>query len=135
MPAEATQVLLGDGGPRCLDALHALLESLWVEAPAVTDRDRIAFTTAVAEVVANVVEHATLAQPVPVRVVLQSADDELRALLEDTGLPFDPPVDESPGPLAESGRGLPMARALVDELLYERDGPINRWLVVRRRGA
>ena len=38
-----------------------------------------------------------------------------------------------PDDLAEQGRGLPMARAAVDELTYERVGERNRWRISRDR--
>ena len=48
-----------------------------------------------------------------------------------------PPVDEvlsrvMPDPTSEAGRGLPMARWLLDELLYKRDGGVNKWRLVKR---
>jgi serine/threonine-protein kinase RsbW len=40
-----------------------------------------------------------------------------------------------PGSDAEAGRGLAMASAVVDELSYERIGPVNHWkLVCHRQG-
>ena len=118
--------------PACLDELHALLDQLWQDALVTTPRERMAFTTALAEVVANVVEHAARFEPVPVRLVLFLRPDLLEAHVEDRGRPYReslPAGDE----LAESGRGLEMARALVDEVLYERDGPVNRWVVSLHR--
>lgn len=137
MEAEAPQgtcLLRADATPSWLDAVHALLDDLWGLAPGVGTTDRMCFTTALAEVAANIVEHAARAGIVPVRLVVQCSAGELRALFEDHGAPY----EEAPGcedELAESGRGLQMARALTDELLYEREGPVNRWLVVRRCAA
>jgi anti-sigma regulatory factor (Ser/Thr protein kinase) len=39
---------------------------------------------------------------------------------------------EMPGHDSEQGRGLAMARQLLDELGYERDGGVNRWRLVKR---
>lgn len=119
--------------PGSLDELHALLDEVWRDAPDTTDRDRMAFTTALAEVAANVVEHAARFEPVRLRLVVHVRPDRLEAHVEDRGHPYRasaPAADE----LAESGRGLAMARALVDEVLYERDGPVNRWVVSLHRG-
>lgn len=121
-----------------LDAVHALLDDLFAALPDVGTRDRLAFTTAVAEVAANIVEHAARGRPVPLRLVLHAPPGRLEALFEDHGEPFDEagsaprdPADELLG-LPESGRGLGMARALVEDVRYERDGPVNRWLVSAR---
>jgi serine/threonine-protein kinase RsbW len=35
--------------------------------------------------------------------------------------------------MAESGRGLALTLAAVDELVYRRDGDTNHWRIVRRR--
>jgi len=37
-----------------------------------------------------------------------------------------------PAPESEDGRGLAMARSLLDDLGYERDGNVNRWRLVKR---
>jgi len=37
-----------------------------------------------------------------------------------------------PAPDSEQGRGLAMARSLLDELGYRRDGEVNRWRLVKR---
>ena len=130
--APAARLLRADAQPSWLDEVHGLLDELWAAAPSVGTTDRMCFTTALAEVAANIVEHAAREGAVPVRLVVQAGPGELRALFEDHGCPYDEhPADGDP--MAESGRGLEMARALSDELLYEREEPVNRWLVVRHR--
>jgi anti-sigma regulatory factor (Ser/Thr protein kinase) len=37
-----------------------------------------------------------------------------------------------PEPTSEAGRGLAIARQVLDELGYERDGEINKWRLVKR---
>jgi serine/threonine-protein kinase RsbW len=128
-----TRLLRADAQPTWLDEVHGLLDELWRAVPTIGSTDRMCFTTALAEVAANIVEHAARQAVVPVRLVVQVASAELRALFEDHGTAYDDAPDlVGRDALAESGRGLDMARALTDELLYERDGPVNRWLVVRR---
>lgn len=134
MPSEGqtgTRLLRADASPSWLDEVHDLLEDLW-RSVTVGAADRMCFTTALAEVAANIVEHAAAAGTVPVRLVVQVVPVELRALFEDHGTPYEQAGGGDGDDLAESGRGLDMARALSDELVYERDGPVNRWLVVRR---
>ena len=40
-----------------------------------------------------------------------------------------------PDPMAERGRGLAMAQALLDELAYRCDETGNHWMLVSRRFA
>ena len=37
-----------------------------------------------------------------------------------------------PAPTSETGRGLAIARKVLDELGYERDGEVNTWRLVKR---
>jgi anti-sigma regulatory factor (Ser/Thr protein kinase) len=37
-----------------------------------------------------------------------------------------------PSHSSEAGRGIAMARKLLDELGYERDGEVNRWRLVKK---
>ena len=104
--------------------------------PSVSDPDRMAFVTAVAEVSANIVEHASRGEPVRLRLVVHVREDRIEAHFEDRGRPYEPPpTPEHEDELAEAGRGMAMVRALVDEIGYERDGPVNRWLIVRSRAG
>lgn len=121
--------------PDGLDQVHALFAELWAGASDVEPADRIAFETAVAEVAANIVEHAGRGEQVAMRLHLRAPEDRVEAHLEDLGYPYDggPAAPAEVDDLAEHGRGLVIARALTDELVYERDGAVNRWFLLRRR--
>jgi serine/threonine-protein kinase RsbW len=120
-----------------LDEVHDLFARLWADADDVQLPDRIAFETAVSEVAANIIEHAARGEAVAMRLLLRAPDDRVEAHLEDLGYPYDAdassPLAAPDDPLAEHGRGLGIARALTDELMYERDGAVNRWFLLRRR--
>jgi serine/threonine-protein kinase RsbW len=69
----------------------------------------------------------------PVDYELELDGGAVVASLTDGG----PPVHEHigrgmPGRESEDGRGIAIARALLDELGYERDGELNRWRLVKR---
>ena len=124
--------------PASLDEVHALFDELWGDAPDVVASDRMALETAVSEVAANIVEHAAGGRTVSMRLVLEAGRDSVEARLEDAGYPYDEDAvvtatgdDDIP----ERGRGLPLARALTDEIVYERDGPVNRWYLRRQRST
>lgn len=115
-----------------LDNVHELIERFWHEHDAGSDGDRIAVTIALGEIAGNVVRHGVGA---PFAVSLRRADAAVVAVVDEPGpaLPADVvtacglPDDD-----AESGRGLALARAAVDELTYERVDDHNRWTVRRR---
>ena len=122
--------------PGCLDELHAALDRLWAEAPEVEESQRIRFATALAEVVANVVEHGrTLRGGTPtltVKVVVRP--DRLRADVFDDGVAVGPRASLAEADeLAEAGRGLALAREALDELRYVREAAGNRWVLIVRR--
>lgn len=118
-----------------LDAVHALLERAWAAHPEVGEVDRMMIVTAVGEIAANVVEHGATATVASLSVAVD--DDGVRVELWDDGDPL--PADTVTSatmpddPLAESGRGIALARDAMDELTYRRDGERNHWSMARRR--
>lgn len=98
------------------------------------DRELMRFETALGEIGSNVLTHGRpggAERPVDYDLRLDGAT--VVASLSDWG----PPVDEHlrremPPAESEDGRGLAMARTLLDELGYERDGERNRWRLVKR---
>jgi len=92
------------------------------------------FETAIGEIGANVLTHG---RPPGidnhVQYVLQFAKGTAVASFTDPGPPVFEHLDRSmPGPTSENGRGLAMARSLLDELGYEREGEANKWRLTKR---
>ena len=119
--------------PESIEDLHELIARAGRDHPDVNRDDLMMLETAVIEIVGNVVEHALPLGRVTYRCRLEVLDDALRVHLIDRGLGIVPWPPTEPDPLAESGRGLHLARALVHKLEYERIGDENRWVVERRR--
>ncbi len=122
---------LGEG----LDVLHQSVERLRrATGRHADDLAVILFETALAEIGGNVLTHGRPRGTTrPVEYSLRLDDDEIVASLTDSG----PPVHEHlgremPSLEREDGRGLAIARSLLDELGYERDGDLNRWRLVKR---
>lgn len=123
--------------PEIMDLVHAMLEHLWGTCPDVSDRDRMRFEMSVIEILGNVVEHAYAADNTDIpgqegrrfEIVVGITEANLMAHLGDNGLPTE--LDLSgvamPDVLAESGRGLALATAALDDLSYERVGGRNLW--------
>jgi len=112
----------------------------WIEeAGRTSDADKRAIFAArlcVAELAANVLEHGGVGPDGRISVTLSFDGDGIAVAFADTGAPFDPtaPV-RKPGNLNESttaplsafgGRGLALIRSFASDLVYRRDGNLNR---------
>jgi len=118
--------------PESLSQLHELLEDVASEHPSVMPEDLLLFETAVVEIAGNVVKHGRPPGEVVWRFRLRVLEDRLEGILTDSGEHYAHDLEAlMPGILEESGRGLPLARAAVDTLTYERADGINRWNLVR----
>lgn len=129
--------------PDAVDEVQDALARFWEADGAVTLLDRIRFETALVEIVGNVVEHAYALDSVSghevgraLQVTLALGAATIEAEVSDNGLPVEIDLGQvtMPEEDAESGRGLALALAAVDDMRYERSGGRNRWLLVCRRG-
>ncbi len=118
-----------------LKGVHALLAELWAEAPGIAAQDRMMFTTAVAEVATNIIKHCEDGSRSEMGLTLRVDVDRIEAIFSDDGIAVDLSLapESPPHELSESGRGLGIAGAALDELTYERAGGQNYWRLVRRR--
>jgi serine/threonine-protein kinase RsbW len=120
--------------PEMIELVHAVLEQLWEAHEDVAVADRVRFEMAVIEILGNIIEHAyeidspeTGSRRFDVSVA--ATETELVASFGDNGLPMSIDLSEvaMPDELAESGRGLALAMAAVDDLSYDREGGRNHW--------
>ena len=99
------------------------------------DRPLILFETALAEIGSNVLRYAHPAgsdQP-KVEYELTLNSETLTALLTDWGPPLHNQLTRAmPATSNEAGRGLAIARKVLDELGYQREGEVNTWRLVKR---
>lgn len=117
-----------------LEQIQQLIEHARSNHPGLPASDLIRFETAVIEVADNVVHHGRPPGQVFIEFTLVIGSDRIAATLCDTGDEFTPDLSaEMPDPdlLLESGRGLPLARKLLDELDYRREGDRNVWTMAR----
>ncbi len=137
MSAEsAFREVVGRADLALIDAVHDALEGLWLEVPDVSDEDRLLFALAVSEVATNVVEHAAGDVRPTVSIRLTVDAERLVAVMSDDAEPALIRLGEveMPGSDAESGRGLALALAALDELRHEADDG-NTWVLRRDRRA
>jgi serine/threonine-protein kinase RsbW len=118
-----------------LDILHESVARLReATGRAEDDRPLMLFETALGEIGGNVLTHGRPpGTERPIEYTLRYDHGTVVASLTDSGATVHEHLGrEMPGHHSESGRGLAMARTLLDELGYERDGEINRWRLVKR---
>jgi serine/threonine-protein kinase RsbW len=134
---EARHSICSPAVPASLDLVHTLLGEVWSAHPDVQAEDRTRFEIGVTEIAGNIVEHAAAPAPIDFHLGVEVHADRLEARFRDPGRRVDLDFDLAtmPDELAESGRGLALVLAVVDELTYRNDGSDNHWLVVRRRSA
>jgi serine/threonine-protein kinase RsbW len=125
--------------PDCLAKVHRLLEDMWAGSPDVSGEDRVMFEMAVIEIAGNIVQHGVGEDdgPVNCNLTLHVYQERLEANFKDDGrtAPVDIDTVAMPDPLAESGRGLALAKAAVDVFIYERHNGANHWTLCRTRKA
>lgn len=127
--------LRGLAVPESLDRLHELFERVRTDWPDIDEVDLSMFETAIVEIHGNVVEHGHPPGQVIYAFELEVSADRLVGILADTGVavPDLSTMDELPHEMAESGRGLWLAKATLDDLQYARMGDRNTWKLVRNR--
>ncbi|WP_439032582.1 ATP-binding protein [Gordonia terrae] len=132
----ATRTLEEITSPDTMDHIHALLADLLAECP-IDDMDAMQFELAMAEIGANIVEHADNGGALTLRLELEVTPDRVEARYSDDGNPARVDFDtvRLPDGLAERGRGLAIAINVLDELAYRRADDRNHWRLVRNRSA
>ncbi len=113
--------------------MHNLLQVIWEKSPEVDIQDQLRFETALIELASNIFRHADTGSGVSCSLSVHISSDKIEANLRDTGQPGDIEIVDvdMPDVLAESGRGLALINALVDEFTYERIDDHNVWHIAK----
>lgn len=123
-----------DSGPDFPAEIQRTLDAAWAVHDEVPNTIRLEMATAAAEVGNNILDHAGRGRDLQIRMEVRVLDDRVRVEFADDGLPADMDLAlvHMPDVMAESGRGLALARASLAELAYLRDDGANRWTLVSR---
>lgn len=120
--------------PDTLDRIHRVLDEFFADHPEVPEVVRGQVSTAVAEVGANIIEHAGHGEPIRMRMELRMLDGHVEIQFSDEGLASTHALTSShlPPETAERGRGLFMAQSVLSRLSYNRDDEGNHWTLVSK---
>jgi serine/threonine-protein kinase RsbW len=134
MPEPIRHTLRMATPPGDVNTVHDMLEQVWNDVPEIGAEDRFKFEVALIELASNVMRHADSGDGVVCALVIQTHPDRITATLSDSGEPGNVTLVGRAFPedaLAESGRGIPLIQALVDELTYDCDDGFNHWRITR----
>lgn len=120
-------------GPDALVEFEQVLSETWTVHPHVPDPVRTQMGIATGEIGANIIEHAAAGRPVRIVMEVTVRPNAVWVEFTDEGYPL--LVDLSavclPDDMAERGRGLALAQAVLERLAYERNGT-NHWTLVSK---
>lgn len=124
-------VLDSKAGSFTLNAVDGILERMWSVHGHVPAMVKMHIGIAVSEIAGNIVEHAGSGREGWVRMEARVGANEVRVDFVDDGSPTMVDLDEVslPDEMAETGRGLALARAVLRTLSYRRNG-LNHWTLV-----
>ena len=119
--------------PDDVDVVHDLLATVWADFPGVSAIDRMSFETALVELAANVILHSRTGSGVQCDMTVAVVDGRIEARLSDTGLPGEVELASRsmPDEMSETGRGIPLIKALVDVVEYDHSDSRNHWRISR----
>jgi serine/threonine-protein kinase RsbW len=122
-------------GPGTLGEIDAALQRTWSAYPHVPPTIQMHMGIATAEIGANIVEHCAGVRSINLTMDIAVLSDRVRVEFVDDGGPVPVPVDlqsvRMPDEMAERGRGLALARAVLEELIYHRTH-LNHWTLVSK---
>ena len=119
--------------PDDINFVHTLLDTVWQSSPHIDEAEQMRFELAIVELVSNVIKHSDSGAGVSCTLSIETFPDRIEAVLRDTGEPGNMKLTNRimPDDDSESGRGIPIIHALVNEFSYERDGEFNIWRLTR----
>lgn len=118
-----------------LGQIYQAVDDFLARHPRVPEPARTHVAIAVAEIGANIIEHAGRGRHIRVQMTLQLFTDEIRVDFTDNGRSGDIDLTavQMPDPMQDRGRGLAVARSVLRRLYYHADDTGNRWTLISNR--
>lgn len=120
--------------PDDISMVHDFLSDIWEENPRISGGDRNSIETAVIELTSNIILYSNATGGIRCQITIEVDREEVHITVTDNGDLADLEIDEHimPDEFSESGRGIPLIRALVDEFTFENLNRENTWKISKR---
>lgn len=120
--------------PSSIAEIRCSLDGVWADHPEIPGDVRVNMLAAAVEIGANIVEHSGRDRPVRMTVQFRLSPQRAEIRFTDDGAPADVDTDAvtMPPPLALRGRGLAIAKAILDDVSYRRVGDLNVWVLMHQ---
>ncbi len=117
--------------PEDVDSVHDFLQTIWTENPEIPAKEKIRIETAIIELAANIILYSETTAGVIFNITVSTSKDNLEASISDNGELFSLELDSHimPEDYAESGRGIPMVKSLVDKFEFDSSDGRNTWRI------
>lgn len=123
-------------GPALFEQMELALARTWALHDYISDTVRRQVGIATAEIIANIVEHGSARGHRPVHVGIEVSVGPRRLTVAVTDDSDEPRINleaaRMPGWDAERGRGLAIAKSVLDTLTYHRTTGMNHWLLTSK---
>ncbi len=114
--------------------VHEFLRNVWEEKSSLSETDRYSIETAIIELTSNIFQYSEVAGRIACNIVIEIEDEKVSVTITDNGELAVLELDEHimPDEFSESGRGIALIRALVDEFTFDTTENKNQWRLSKR---
>lgn len=120
--------------PDDISLVHDFLASIWKENSRVSRRDWNSIETAVIELASNIILYSNATRGIRCQIIIEVNREGVHVTITDNGGLAELEIDEHimPDEFSESGRGIPLIRALVDEFTHKSLNGENQWKISKK---
>ncbi len=114
--------------------VHEFLRTIWEEKSSLSEPDRYSIETAIIELTTNIFQYSEVTGRIACKIVIEIEGGKVLVTVTDNGELAVLELDEHlmPDEFSESGRGIALIRALVDDFSFDTTGNKNQWRLSKR---